>query len=308
MTTASTLAVFGLGSMGFGVASSLARAGHRTHGFDVNADAVDRFAAEGGAPGAAADVAGKLDALVSVVLNDAQTEAVLFGGVGASDDSPNAGIVPRLRRGAVVISCATVPPAFARDAAARCAALGVHYLDAPISGGAAKAASGELSVMASGSAEAFAAARPILDAMATTVFELGDAAGAGSAMKAVNQLLAGVHIAAMAEAITFGMTQGVAPERFLDVIPKCAGTSWMLENRAPHVVMGDWTPRSAVDIWPKDLGIVLGAAREAGFEAPLTEAALLEFAKASDAGLGGEDDAAVAKVYARRAGLVLPGE
>ena len=308
MTTPSTLAVFGLGSMGFGVASSLARAGHRTHGFDVNADAVDRFAAEGGAPGAAADVAEELDALVSVVLNAAQTEAVLFGGAGAGDGPANEGIAARLRRGAVVISCATVPPAFARDAAARCDALGVHYLDAPISGGAAKAASGELSVMASGTPEAFAAARPVLDAMAATVFELGDAAGAGSAMKAVNQLLAGVHIAAMAEAITFGMTQGIAPERFLDVIPKCAGTSWMLENRAPHVVAGDWTPRSAVDIWPKDLGIVLEAAREAGFEAPLTEAALLEFAKASDAGLGGEDDAAVAKVYARRAGLALPGE
>lgn len=326
MAAPSNVAVFGLGSMGFGVATSLVRAGHRTHGFDVNADAVGRFVGEGGATGEAADVAGSLDAVVVVVLNAAQTEAVLFGapggpsggaggvhvagaGGGPADGEgvAGSGIVARLRAGAVVVACATVPPAFARDMAARCADAGVHYLDAPISGGAAKAASGELSVMASGAPEAFAAARAALDAMATTVFELGDAAGAGSAMKAVNQLLAGVHIAAMAEAITFGMTQGVSPERFVEVIPRCAGTSWMLENRAPHVVEGDWTPRSAVDIWPKDLGIVLQAAREAGFAAPLCEAALLEFAKASDAGLGREDDAAVAKVYAARAGLSLPG-
>ena len=308
MVSPANVAVFGLGSMGFGVARSLARAGHRTHGFDVDAGAVERFAAEGGARGEAADVAGGLDAVVTVVLNAAQTEAVLFGEAGEGDGPARAGVVPLLRPGAVVISCATVPPAFARAMSARCAALGVHYLDAPISGGAAKAASGELSVMASGTGDAFAAARPALEAMAATVFELGDAAGAGSAMKAVNQLLAGVHIAAMAEAITFGMTQGVSPERFVEVIPRCAGTSWMLENRAPHVVAGDWTPRSAVDIWPKDLGIVLEAARAAGFDAPLTEAALVEFAKASDAGLGREDDAAVAKVYARRAGLALPGE
>ena len=84
-------------------------------------------------------------------------------------------------------------------------------------------------------------------------------------MKAVNQLLAGVHIATMAEALTFGMTQGVTPAAFVEVISKCAGTSWMLENRAPHIVDGDYAPRSSVNIWPKDLGIVLDIARDAGF-------------------------------------------
>ena len=304
MDTPPTVAVFGLGSMGFGVATSLVRGGLRVHGFDVAADAVDRFAAEGGAPGAAAEVAGSLDAVVTVVLNAAQTESVLFG----EGDDPDGGIVARLRPGTVVVSCATVPPSFAREMAARCAEAGMHYLDAPISGGAGKAASGELSVLASGSPEAFAAARPALDAMAGAVFELGDEPGAGSAMKAVNQMLVGVQLAAMAEAVTFGMTQGIDPERFAEVIPKCAGTSWVLENRIGHVVEGDWSPRSAVDIWPKDLGIVMAAARETGFEAPLTEAALGQFAEASGAGLGREDDAAVAKVYARRAGLSLPGE
>ncbi|MEM9141323.1 MAG: NAD(P)-dependent oxidoreductase, partial [Pseudomonadota bacterium] len=228
----------------------------------------------------------------------AQTEAVLFG--------PD-GIVPGMKAGAVVISCATVPPDFARDMAARAAEHGVLYLDAPISGGAVKAAQGQLSVMAAGSAEAFAAARPVLDAIAETVFELGDV-GAGSAMKAVNQLLAGVHIATMAEALTFGMTQGVAPEQFVEVISKCAGSSWMLENRAPHIVAGDYTPHSAVNIWLKDLGIVLDTAKGAQFSAPLTAAALQQFVAAAGQGLGGEDDAAVAKVYARNAGVTLPGE
>ena len=298
MAAGQRIAVFGLGSMGAGMARSVLRAGHATHGFDVMPERVSAFREAGGEAGGPDDVVATLDAVVVVVLNAAQTESVLFG---------DAALVPRLRKGAVVIACATVPPAFARDMETRCAGHGVHYLDAPISGGAARAASGELSIMASGTPAAFAAARPALDAVATTVFELGDAAGAGSAMKAVNQMLAGVHIAAMAEALTFGMTQGVEPARFVEVISRCAGTSWMLENRAPHVVDGDYTPRSSVNIWPKDLGIVLDIAREAGFGAPLTAAALQQFLAAAGSGLGGEDDAAVAKVYARNAGLVLPG-
>jgi putative dehydrogenase len=245
------------------------------------------------------EVAGDLDAVIVVVLNAAQTETVLFG---------DGGVVPLLRKGAVVMACATVPPDFAREMEARCGAYGVHYLDAPISGGSVKASQGALSVMAAGTPDAFAAARPVLDATATTVFELGDEAGPGSAMKAVNQLLAGVHIATMAEALTFGMTQGVEPAQFVEVISKCAGTSWMLENRAPHIVAGDYTPHSSVNIWPKDLGIVLDVAKSASFSAPITAAALQQFIAAAGMGLGGEDDAAVAKVYARNAQLTLPGE
>ena len=292
-------AVIGLGSMGFGIAQSLLRAGHQTHGFDVAEDAVTRFMAEGGAGGDLVDVAADLDAVVVVVLNADQTRDVLLG--------PD-GVVQHMKAGAVVISSATVPPDFAREMEARCAVRGVHYLDAPISGGSVKAANGQLSIMASGTPEAFDAARAVLDATAETVFELGDSAGGGSAMKAVNQLLAGVHIATMAEALTFGMTQGVTPEKFVEVISKCAGTSWMLENRAPHIVAGDYTPHSSVDIWPKDLGIVLDIAKGAKFSAPITATALQQFLAASGSGLGREDDAAVAKVYARNAGLKLPGD
>lgn len=292
-------AVIGLGSMGYGIAASILRAGHTTYGFDVNPAQSARFLAEGGSPGTLAEISPCLNAVVVVVLNATQTETVLFGADGVASLLP---------KGAAVIACATVPPDFARDMAARCATLGLHYLDAPISGGSAKAAMGKLSVMASGTPQAFAAAAPVLGAAAETVFELGDSAGAGSAMKAVNQLLAGVHIAAMAEALTFGMTQGVTPDKFVEVISKCAGTSWMLENRAPHIVAGDYTPHSSINIWPKDLGIVLDIARNAKFAAPITAAAMQQFLAAAGQGLGAEDDAAVAKVYARNAGLKLPGD
>ncbi|KMK66681.1 L-threonate dehydrogenase [Puniceibacterium sp. IMCC21224] len=293
-----TVAIFGLGAMGLGMAGSLLRAGLTTHGFDVNADAVARFQAAGGAKGALSEVAQDIQAVVVVVVNAAQTEAVLFG---------DTGIAGQLCPGTVVVACATVAPEFARDMGARCAELGLHYLDAPVSGGTIRAGEGTLSILASGSAEAFARARPSLDAMASQVFELGDEVGAGSSMKAVNQMLVGIQIAAMAEALTFGITQGVKPDQFLEVIRQCAGTSWALESRAPHVIAGDYTPLSAVDIWLKDLGIVLDIAKGAKFGAPLTAAALQQYLAASGSGLGREDDAAVAKVYARNAGLTLPG-
>ncbi len=294
-----SVAIFGLGAMGAGMAGALLRAGLDVHGYDVNADAVARFAAAGGASGDIAEVAGTLDAVIVVVVNAAQTEAVLFG---------EHGIAAKLAPGTAVVACATVPPEAARDMAARCAGLGLEYLDAPVSGGTIRAASGDLSILASGSAAAFAKAQPALKAMASEVFELGSSPGAGSSMKAVNQMLVGIHIAAMGEALTFGISQGVEPEQFLKVISQCAGTSWALESRAPHVIAGDYTPLSAVDIWLKDLGIVLDIARGAKFGAPLTAAALQQFLAASGSGLGREDDAAVAKVYARNAGLTLPGK
>lgn len=297
--TSLNVAVIGLGSMGYGMAMSALRGQHKVWGVDINPDQIAKFKAEGGQDSPLSKVAATLDVVAVVVLNAAQTESVLFG-----DD----GIVAKLQSGAVVVSCATVPPAFAKEMAARCNECGVHYLDAPISGGSLKAASGQLSIMASGPQASFAAARPLLNSIAETVFELGNEAGAGSAMKAVNQLLAGVHIATMAEALTFGMTQGVKPEKFVEVISKCAGTSWMLENRAPHIVAGDYAPHSSVNIWPKDLGIVLDIAKSAQFSAPITAAALQQFIAAAGMGYGQEDDAAVAKVYARNAGLTLPGE
>jgi L-threonate 2-dehydrogenase len=298
MAMSQRIAVFGLGSMGAGMARSLIRAGHNVHGFDVQASAVEQLMADGGAPGDISSIAASLDTVVVVVLNAAQTQSVLFG-----DD----GIVPRMKRGACVIACATMAPDFAKELAGRCESHGVHYLDAPISGGSVKAGTGQLSVMAAGTEAAFTAAAPALDGMAEKVFKLGDEPGPGSVMKSINQLLAGVHIAAMGEAMTFGIKQGIAPEQILEVISQSAGNSWMFSNRAPHLIEGDYTPHSAVDIWLKDLGIVLDVAKQEKIPAPLTAAALQQYVAASSIGLGREDDAAVAKVYARNANIKLPG-
>lgn len=292
------IAVIGLGSMGYGMATSLLRAGHEVWGFDVNVTQVDRFVEEGGKAGILSEEDLRFDIAVVVVLNAAQTESVLFG---------ENGIVPHMKRGSVIMSCATVAPKFARKMATASESYGVLYLDTPISGGQAKAAEGKITVMASGKPEALRAVKSVLDAIAENFFDLGNEVGAGSAMKAINQLLAGIHVVSMAEAMTFGIKQGIDPAKIVEVIPQCAGSSWMFENRAPHVVSGDYTPHSAINLWPKDLGIVLDIARDISFSAPLAAAALQQFLAAAGSGLGQEDDAAVAKVYARNANLKLPG-
>ena len=289
------ISVIGLGSMGFGIAQSLIRSGYNVYGQDKNTVQQKKLIEEGGLD---AEIPfGDLDAVIIVVLNEAQTRDIIFG---------EEGIAEKLKKHTLVIVCTTVSPNFAKEMATACENKELLYLDAPISGGSIKSSQGKLSYMVSGSKKALIAAKPILDSTSETVFEFGEVVGSGSAMKAVNQMLAGVHIAAMAEAITFGITQGIEPERFLEVISKCAGSSWMLENRAPHIIVGDYSPKSSINIWPKDLGIVLDIAKSSNFSAPITSAALQQFIAASGSGLGHEDDAAVAKVYARNAGIELP--
>ncbi len=297
--TPRSCAVIGLGSMGGGMAASLLRAGFVVHGFDPNPAACARFEAAGGrigaTPAAAATGAG---CVIAVVINADQTEAVLFGPDGCADAMPE---------GAVFVSSATMAPERARSLAARLEAGGRHYLDAPMSGGAARAADGSLTMLASGSHAAFEAARPALEAMTATLYELGDAAGQGAAFKMVNQLLAGVHIAAACEAIAFAAAQGLDLARVYEVITKSAGNSWMFENRIPHVLEGDYAPRSAIEIFTKDLGIVLDMARSRNFPVPVAGAALQMYLMTAAAGMGKEDDASVARLYARIAGLALPG-
>ncbi|MBY0256532.1 L-threonate dehydrogenase [Methylobacterium sp.] len=296
--TAQRAAVIGLGSMGAGMAGALLRAGFQVSACDVNRQAVARFAANGGQaaanPAAAAEGA---DVVVCVVVNAAQTEAVLFGPGGAAET---------MRAGAVFVSSATMDPAIARRLAARLEETGRHYLDAPMSGGAARAATGELTFLASGTKAAFDAARPALDAMAGKLYELGDAAGQGAAFKMINQLLAGVHIAAASEAMSFAAKQGLDLRKVYEVITASAGNSWMFENRMPHVLEGDYSPKSAVDIFVKDLGIVQDMARAEKYPVPVAAAALQMFLMASGSGMGRDDDASVARLYAQVAGVTLP--
>ena len=161
-------------------------------------------------------------------------------------------------------------------------------------------------MMASGKPDAFDRAAPALEAVTETLFRLGDEPGTGSALKVVNQMLAGIHIAAAAEAVTFGISPGIEPATVQDVISKCAGTSWMFENRVPHIVDGDYTPHSAVDIFVKDLGIDLDAGRSMTFPLPLAATAHQQFLAASAGGHGRENDSAVIKVFQKLAGIDLP--
>jgi 3-hydroxyisobutyrate dehydrogenase len=208
-----------------------------------------------------------------------------------------------MKPGSVFVMCSTVDPNWSVALEARLAALGILYIDAPISGGAAKAASGQMTMMTAGKPEAYAIAEPILNAMAAKVYKLGDSAGAGSKVKIINQLLAGVHIAAAAEAMALGLREGVDAEALYEVITNSAGNSWMFENRMAHVLAADYTPLSAVDIFVKDLGIVLDMARATKFPLPLSSTAHQMFMQASTAGFAKEDDSAVIKIFP---GIELP--
>lgn len=293
-----TVAVIGLGSMGLGMARALLAAGFAVRGYDPNPVALQSFGTHGGtACASAAEAARGAAVALLVVVNAQQTEAVLFG---------EAGIAAVLPKGSVVISSATMAPDHARDFARRAEMAGLHYLDAPLSGGAAKAAAGKLTIMASGTSQAFAAARPVLKAIAETVYELGGEAGIGASFKMVNQLLAGVHIAAACEAMAFASRLGLDLAKVFEVITKSAGNSWMFENRMPHVLAGDYTPLSAVSIFTKDLGILSDMARKQQFPLPVASTALQMFLMTESAGMGRDDDSSVARLYAKVSGVELP--
>lgn len=289
------IGVIGLGAMGRGMAASLRRRGYRVHVCDVRAEAAQEFAADGGVACATpAELAACCSIVVSVVVNAAQTEAVLFGAQGAAD---------AMAPGSLFVMCSTVDPNWSVALERRLAERRILYLDAPISGGAAKAASGQMTMMTAGTPAAYAKAGGALDAMAAKVYRLGDRAGNGSKVKIINQLLAGVHIAAAAEAMALGLREGVDAAALYEVITHSAGNSWMFENRMAHVLAGDYTPLSAVDIFVKDLGLVLDTARASKFPLPLASTAHQMFMQASTAGYATQDDSAVIKIFP---GITLP--
>ncbi|MBU1440278.1 MAG: NAD(P)-dependent oxidoreductase [Gammaproteobacteria bacterium] len=296
-----TVGLIGLGAMGNGIAQTLRRAGYALSVFDVRPGAAEAFAKDGGhACASLAELGARCEVVASVVVNAAQTESVLFGADGAGGAG---GLVGAMKPGSVFVMCSTVDPNVSIGFESRLAEHGIHYVDAPISGGAAKAASGQMTMMSSARPEAYAAAGEVLDAMAGKVYRLGDKAGAGSKVKIINQLLAGVHIAAAAEAMALGLREGVAADALYEVITHSAGNSWMFENRMAHVLAGDYTPLSAVDIFVKDLGLVLDTARASKFPLPLASTAHQMFMQASTAGYAKEDDSAVIKIFP---GIDLP--
>ena len=290
--------LIGLGAMGSGMAGSLRRAGFDLYVFDIRQDVAKKFCEAGGTPCATLQELGSIcDVVISVVVNAPQTEEVLFGTAASS------GLVVSLRPGSVFIMCSTVDPNISIAFESRLANKDILYVDAPISGGSIKAASGEMTMMTSASNSAYEKVNDILEAMSGKVYRLGDKAGIGSKVKVINQLLAGVHIAAAAEAMALGLREGVDPNALYDVITHSAGNSWMFENRMSHVLAANYEPTSAVDIFVKDLGIVLDMARASKFPLPLSSTAHQMFMQASTSGYAKEDDSAVIKIFP---GIELP--
>ena len=290
------VAVIGLGAMGMGAAQSCVRAGLDTYGVDLSAQARDVLQAAGAKAVAASadDFADKLDAVLLLVVNAAQVDAVLFGESKLAD---------KLKHGTAVMVSSTIAAQDARRFGEALAARGLLMLDAPVSGGAAKAAAGEMTVMAAGDDAAFAKLQPVLDAVAGKVYRCGKDIGQGATVKIIHQLLAGVHIAAGAEAMALAAKAGIPLDLMYDVVTHAAGNSWMFENRMKHVVDGDYTPLSMVDIFVKDLGLVTDTGKALRFPLPLASTAFNMFIEASNAGHGKEDDSAVIKIFS---GIELP--
>lgn len=293
---AENICVIGLGSMGMGAAKSCLRAGLNTWGVDLNPAALENLRQAGArdAQASASAFADQLDAVLLLVVNAQQVNAILFG---------EEGLAAKLRPGTVVMVSSTLSARDAQQIEQQLAQYQLLMLDAPVSGGAAKAASGEMTVMASGSDAAFAQLQSVLDAVAAKVYRVGSEIGLGSTVKIIHQLLAGVHIAVGAEAMALAARAGIPLETMYEVVTNAAGNSWMFENRMRHVVDGDYSPKSAVDIFVKDLNLVADTAKALHFPLPLASTALNMFTEASNAGYGREDDSAVIKIFS---GITLP--
>ncbi len=291
-----SVAVVGLGAMGMGAALSCVKAGLDTYGIDLDDKLLEKLSISGakGVGKNAGDFADKLNAVVLLVVNAKQVNQVLFG---------DNGLAAQLKPGTAVMVSSTISAQDAKEISQKLTKLGLLMLDAPVSGGAAKAAIGEMTVMAAGSKEAFAALQPVLDATASKVYNIGEEIGLGATVKIIHQLLAGVHIAAGAEAMALAAKAGIPLELMYDVVTHAAGNSWMFENRMKHVVEGDYSPLSMVDIFVKDLGLVNDTAKSLKFPLHLASTAYSMFTEASNAGYGKQDDSAVIKIFS---GVELP--
>lgn len=289
----STVAVLGLGAMGLPMATRLT-AGLTVHGFDIAEPRLELARAAGISTfGSAAEAVAGADAVLLAVRNGAQLEEVLFGG---------SGVAAALREGAVVILTSTVGTDGIAELAARLAEQGVGLVDAPLSGGPVRAGEGDLLIVVGAAPADLETARPVLELLASTLTVVGEKAGDGQALKTVNQLLCGVHIAAAGEALALARALGLDPERTLEALQAGAAASFMLGNRGPRMLQAydEQGPEvlSRLDIFVKDLGIVGKAARGAGLATPVAAAAEQLFLLGQAQGLAEEDDSQVLRVLA----------
>jgi L-threonate 2-dehydrogenase len=278
----------GLGSMGMPMAKNLLKKGFEVRGFDVRAESVATLEEAGGKGAAtAAQAARRSDLLVLMVVNAAQAEAALFAD-GALDALP---------AGGTVVLMATCPPREVEALAARVEVAGRCFVDAPVSGGVVGATAGTLTIMAAAPATVLANVRPVLDALGDKVFHVGEKPGQGATVKAVNQLLCGVHIAVVAEAFALAAKVGVDLQVLLEIMGGSSASSWMLRDRGPRMLEVEPEITSAVDIFVKDLGIVLEAGKGAKAALPLAAVAHQMFLAASGRGEGNADDSQVIRSY-----------
>jgi 3-hydroxyisobutyrate dehydrogenase len=297
--------------MGQPIAANLIKCGHTVRGFDLQPQALTNLAASGGEIAESLDaVARDADLLWLMVVNGDQAERVLFGGAGDSGGTSGSsgtsgtgtsggsgGAAAALPRGAIVVAACTQPPVQAARLAARLAEAGLTMLDAPVSGGVVGARDGTLTIMCSGPKAGLERAMPVLQATAKRIFHVGETAGLGSTAKMINQLLCGVHIAAAAEAMNVAESAGLSLATVHEIIGVSAGNSWMWGDRGPKMMQDNPPVTSALDIFVKDLGIVLDQGRLARQATPLAAAAHQMFLAASGQGHGGCDDSQVIRAY-----------
>lgn len=303
MTT--TVAVLGLGAMGLPMAANLSKR-FTVRGFDV---AAERLAlAEGAGIAPAADAAQAVvgaDVVLVAVRNQQQLEELLFGTDSAGSAGSVGGIAPHMEPGAVVLLTSTVGGAGVAAVAARLAEAGLGLVDAPVSGGPVRAGDGDLLVVVGAADDAWDRAHDVLEAMSGTLVRVGDAPGDGQAMKTVNQLLCGVHIAAAGEALALARALGLDPASALDALMSGAAASFMLGDRGPRMVQAydadDVEVRSRLDIFVKDMGIVTDAARSVGLSTPVAAAAEQLYLQGAARGLAARDDSSVITVVAPEA-------
>lgn len=283
-----TIAFVGLGAMGLPMAQNLVKRQLRVVGFDVRPEAVAKLEESGGhAAKSVRDAASGAQHLVMMVVNAEQADQVLFG----------QGALEALAPDATVILMSTCPPARVAEIARRVEAAGRTFVDAPVSGGVVGATAGTLTIMAAAPAAVFARTKPLLEAMGSNLFHVGEHAGQGATMKTVNQLLAGVHIAAAAEGLALAEREGIDPALALTILSGSAASSWMLKNRGPRMIEDKGEVASALDIFVKDLGIVLETGRSVKMGLPLAATAHQLFIAASGLGLGSRDDSQVIQFY-----------
>jgi putative dehydrogenase len=297
------VAFLGLGAMGRPMAETLLGAGFALTVFDIRAESRAALAARGAreATSAAAAVT-DADACVIMVQTFAQVRAIMWGEGGA------AGALAALSPGALVLLMSSVAPADARELDAACRERGVLLLDAPVSGGTGAAASGTLSIIVGGPDETLARAVPLLDALGDPArrWQVGPNVGDGQSMKMINQLMAGINIAASCEAMVLAAKAGLDPQQAYEIIRVSAGGSWMFDNRVPRMLGRDFAPpQSALAIFVKDLGIVTDTADDLGLPLFLAPLARQIFKYAAASGLAAEDDAGLIRFYEAAAGLHL---